>query len=62
MVEIIYNKEEKKKTGQIIDFRLPRNIRQVQKNIHRRLCIDVFKETDRAAGDGGKSGGSARTV
>lgn len=29
MIEVIYNKEEKKKTGQIIDFRLPRNIKQM---------------------------------
>jgi LysM repeat protein len=29
MVEVIYQKEENKKTGQIIDFRLPRNMKQI---------------------------------
>ena len=46
MVEIIYNKEEKKKTGQIIDFRLPRNIRQIgEPGRYKKIYIEDYVST-----------------
>lgn len=46
MVEVIYQKEENKKTGQIIDFRLPRNMKQIgEPGQYKRIYLEDYVYT-----------------